>query len=108
MRPVGLCICMPDNATVEFDFFPDVSEYPADCLFDTGFTLPGGATAQLYDNTCEGVVDLHFKWMQQVGVDGVLVQRFLGSFNDASFITVSPSVLPMPRFSGFGLQRSQH
>jgi hypothetical protein len=43
MRPVGLCICMPDNATVEFDFFPDVSQYPADCLFDTGFTLPGGA-----------------------------------------------------------------
>lgn len=78
-----------DEATVEFDFFPDVSEYPAECLFETGLTLPNGSMAQLYDNTCEGVVDLHFKWMQQVGVDGVLVQRFLGAVGDASFTTVS-------------------
>jgi hypothetical protein len=81
---------MPDyRAAVEIDFYPDVSEYPAACLFETGFTLPDGSKAQLYDNTCDGVVDLHFKWMQQVGVDGVLVQRFLGSTGDASFTTVS-------------------
>lgn len=77
---------------MEIDFFPDVSEYPADCLFDTGFVLPSGATAQLYDNTCESVVDLHFKWMQQVGVDGILVQRFLSSFTDDTFITILDQV----------------
>lgn len=80
---------MPNNAIVGIDFIPDVSEYPAECLFDTDFTLPNGSKAQFYDNTCEGVVDLHFKWMQQVGVDGILVQRFLGSTDDDSFITVS-------------------
>jgi hypothetical protein len=54
--------------------------------------LPDGSSAQLYDNTCEGVVDLHFSWMQQVGVDGILVQRFLGSFDDSSFTTILDQV----------------
>ncbi|KAH8807611.1 hypothetical protein F5884DRAFT_731483 [Xylogone sp. PMI_703] len=92
----------PGPGDVEIDFFPDVSEYPTECLFDTGFILPGGATAQLYDNTCEGVVDLHFKWMQQAGVDGVLVQRFLGAFKDASFITILNQVQAAAEKYGLG------
>lgn len=74
---------------MDIDFIPDVSEYPAECLFDTDFTLPDGSNAKFYDNTCEGVVDLHFKWMREAGVDGVLVQRFLSHIGDASFTTVS-------------------
>ncbi|PTB41834.1 hypothetical protein M441DRAFT_46943 [Trichoderma asperellum CBS 433.97] len=76
----------PGNAV--FDFFPDTSAYPSECLFDTGFEFANGTTAKLYDNTCAGVVDLHFKWMQQYGIDGVLVQRFYGALSDATFLTV--------------------
>lgn len=72
-----------------FDFFPDTSAYPSECLFDTGFEFANGTTAKLYDNTCAGVVDLHFKWMQQYGIDGVFVQRFYGALSDATFLTVS-------------------
>ena len=78
---------------VEIDFIPDVSQYPANCLYDTALTLPNGQPAKFYDSTCDGVVDLHFKWMQQYGIDGVIVQRFSGSINDQSFMTVSCSYL---------------
>lgn len=80
---------MTDALIVEIDFIPDVSQYPANCLFNTQLTLPNGQPAQFYDSSCAGVVDLHFKWMQQYGLDGVIVQRFLGSVGDQSFITVS-------------------
>ncbi|KAH8812829.1 hypothetical protein F5884DRAFT_786503 [Xylogone sp. PMI_703] len=92
----------PGPGNVEIDFFPDTSQYPANCLFDTGFTLPGGATAKLYDNTCDGVVDLHFKLMQQAGVDGVLVQRFLSAIGDSSFITVLNQVRTAAEKYGLG------
>lgn len=72
-----------------FDFFPDTSAYPSECLFDTQFTYPNGTTAKLYDNACAGVVDQHFKWMQQYGIDGVFVQRFYGALSDATFLAVS-------------------
>ncbi|KAL6796173.1 hypothetical protein GGI42DRAFT_96264 [Trichoderma sp. SZMC 28013] len=78
----------PGPGNVEFEFVPDVSQYPANCLFASTLTAPNGQPVQLYDNTCEGVVDLHFKWMQQYGIDGIIVQRFLSHLTDASFITV--------------------
>lgn len=83
---------MSNGNTVEIDFVPDVSQYPAACLFDTNFILPGGSNAKFYDNTCEGVVDLHFQWMQEAGIDGVVVQRFLGYNLDSSFTTVRLSL----------------
>lgn len=87
-----------DILLVEVDFLPDVSQYPTNCLFPSTLTAPNGQPVQLYDNTCEGVVDLHFKWMQQYGIDGVVVQRFLSHLSDASFITVSLHLdLPTPR-----------
>ncbi|KAL7816081.1 hypothetical protein V8C44DRAFT_308772 [Trichoderma aethiopicum] len=78
----------PGPGNVEFEFVPDVSQYPANCLFASTLTAPNGQSVQLYDNTCEGVVDLHFKWMQQYGLDGVIVQRFLSHLDDASFMTI--------------------
>ncbi|KAH8820240.1 hypothetical protein F5884DRAFT_40722 [Xylogone sp. PMI_703] len=79
---------VPGPGDVWFDAFPDTTGYPSECLFDTGFTLPNGSPAKLYDNTCEGVVDLHFNWLQQFGIDGTINQRFLGSINDATFTTI--------------------
>ncbi|KAL7935899.1 hypothetical protein V8C35DRAFT_333677 [Trichoderma chlorosporum] len=78
----------PGPSNIEIDFIPDVTGYPSNCLFNTELTLPNGQPAQFYDSTCEGVVDLHFKWMQQYGIDGVIVQRFIQSVSDQSFITI--------------------
>ncbi|KAK1254024.1 hypothetical protein MKX08_008019 [Trichoderma sp. CBMAI-0020] len=92
----------PGPNNIEIDFIPDVSQYPANCLFNTQLTLPNGQPAQLYDSSCAGVVDLHFKWMQQYGLDGVIVQRFLGSVNDQSFITVLNQVQAAAEKYGLG------
>lgn len=72
---------------------PDVSGYPAECLFDSPFTRPDGSFAQFYSNDCEGVVDLHFKMMAEHGISGAFLQRFYGYINEANggWINVSGS-----------------
>jgi len=35
-----------------------------------------GKKLRLYENARKGVVDLHFKWMQDYGLDGIFLQRF--------------------------------
>ncbi|KAL8816841.1 MAG: hypothetical protein Q9223_004222 [Gallowayella weberi] len=71
---------------VQFDMFPAVEQYPQECLFPTNFILPSGAHASLFESNCTGVVDTHFRWMQENSIDGILVQRFYGQFNDESFL----------------------
>jgi hypothetical protein len=62
---------------VGIDVWPDVSEYQK--TYETPFKLAGGAPARLFSSYDKSTVDLHFKWMQQYGVDGVFMQRFFGS-----------------------------
>ncbi|CAL8580662.1 hypothetical protein XPA_006382 [Xanthoria parietina] len=71
---------------VQFDMFPAVEQYPQECLFTTNFLLPDRSKAQLFESNCTGVVDTHFRWMQENSIDGILVQRFYGQFEDASFL----------------------
>ena len=66
--------------------FPAVEQYPQECLFTTNFILPDGSNASLFESNCTGVVDTHFRWMQENNIDGILVQRFYGQFNDQSFL----------------------
>ena len=66
--------------------FPAVEQYPGECLFTTNFILPDGSKASLFESNCTGVVDTHFRWMQENSVDGILVQRFYGQFEDQSFL----------------------
>lgn len=63
---------------------PDVTGYPAECLFDSPFTLPGGGKAKFYTADCQGVVDLHFSMMSQRGIDGAFIQRFYGTITDTN------------------------
>ncbi len=62
----------PNNATV--DLWPDVAEYKK--TYPTGFKLEDGSPARVFSSWDESTVDLHFRWMQQYGIDGVFVQRF--------------------------------
>lgn len=66
----------PNANTIRIETWPDVSQFPPECLFDTDLRFPNGTTAQLYTSTCDGVVDTHFRWMRENGLDGVFVQRF--------------------------------
>ncbi|MEM1305646.1 MAG: glycoside hydrolase family 71/99-like protein, partial [Planctomycetota bacterium] len=62
----------PDHNTI--DLWPDVSEY--DKTYATGFKSPDGSIARVFSSHDASTVDLHFRWMQQHGIDGVFMQRF--------------------------------
>ncbi len=65
-----------DAAHVHLDFWPDVSEYAK--TYPTALTNQNGTTARVFSSYDQSTTDLHFKWMQQYGIDGVFVQRFFG------------------------------
>ena len=58
------------------DLWPDMSEY--EIKYDTEFKYPDGTTAQVYSAYDKSTVMLHFKWMQEYGIDGAFMQRFVG------------------------------
>ncbi|GAA4199965.1 hypothetical protein GCM10022289_11120 [Pedobacter jeongneungensis] len=60
------------------DMWPDVTEYSK--TYQTPFTLATGEKARFFSSYDKSSIDLHFKWMQDYGVDGVFMQRF---FNNA-------------------------
>jgi hypothetical protein len=57
---------------------PDVSELPKTELFDTTMLRADGSHVQLYSSYRYPSVYLHFKWMRDYGIDGVMLQRFSG------------------------------
>ncbi len=59
------------------DMWPDVSEYEK--TYETPFKLPNGEPARFFSSYDRSTVNLHFKWMQEYGVDGVFMQRFFGN-----------------------------
>ncbi|KAI1081334.1 hypothetical protein F5B20DRAFT_535671 [Whalleya microplaca] len=74
----------PEVGHVGVDMIPNVTGYPSECLFDTPFTLPNGEVAQFYSNDCDGIVDLHFKYLADHGISGAFMQRFYGYINEAN------------------------
>lgn len=68
----------PGKCTI--DLWPDVSEYQK--TYETAFKLPDGASARVFSSYDASTTDLHFKWMQQYGIDGVFMQRFVVSLRN--------------------------
>lgn len=69
----GKCGFAPGCSTI--DMWPDMSEYTQQ--YKTPFSFPNGTTATLYSPYDSNTIDLHFKWMQEYGIDGVHMQRFI-------------------------------
>jgi len=69
---------VPSAETLTVDLFPDVSELEPDerCAVP-GMTI-GGKPAYLFSSRRRKTVNRHFQWMKQYGLDGALVQRFVG------------------------------
>lgn len=73
-----------DPSTVNVELWPEVGEYPAEALYRAGdYTLPNGKPAMVFSSAYPGVVQKHFEWMRTYGIDGVMVQRFLGGLDGA-------------------------
>ncbi len=67
----------PEIGNFSFEVYPDVSEYDVQKLRQTGFAnLGNGEPSRLFSSA--DVIDTHFKWMKDSGIDGVAVQRFIG------------------------------
>jgi hypothetical protein len=77
----------PNSLTVEM--WPDLSDLKAEETYPApGFTHPDGAPARLFSSADATTVDRHFDWMQEYGLDGVFLQRFLVELGDPSVDTV--------------------
>lgn len=73
------------------DMWPDVSEYEK--TYETPFRMPDGKKARFFSSLDKSTVDLHFKWMQDYGVDGVFMQRFLDDTRDGNRKKESSAIL---------------
>jgi hypothetical protein len=81
----------PDSLT--FEMWPDMTEYGDDEKYPVpGFTYPDGKPAHLFSSANPKTVDRHFRWMQEYGIDGVFLQRFLVEVNDRSLDQVLTNV----------------
>ena len=59
------------------ELWPDTREYDPSDLFEVpNTTLTSGAKAYLFSSSKQGAVNVHFRWMQENGIDGVLLERF--------------------------------
>jgi len=70
------------------DVWPDTREYDSSDLFvrpDT--TLTGGGEAKLFSSSRQGATNVHFRWMQENGIDGVFAQRFVCTPTDEGMVT---------------------
>ncbi|MDZ4859504.1 MAG: xylosidase/arabinosidase [Candidatus Hydrogenedentes bacterium] len=88
----------PGLYTVEM--WPDVREYdPADLFTAPGVMLQDGSTGKLFSSASPGTVDLHFEWMEDYGIDGVFLQRFVSELGDERFFAIRNQVLQNVRDS---------
>ena len=76
----------PRPGRVNFELYPNVSEYDPGDLCDTDLgPLGNGQPARLYNSIGASVIDTHFRWMAEYGIDGVGVQRFVVGLSNPSF-----------------------
>lgn len=76
------------------EVYPDVSEYAETDLAQTALAnLGNGTPSRLFTSANKTVIDKHFQWMKEYGIDGVAVQRFIGNIGGA--IISSPGAAPL-------------
>jgi hypothetical protein len=74
----------PEPGNSSFEVYPDVREYAPEALSRTGFAdLGNGEPSEVFTSAL--VIDTHFDWMKENGIDGVALQRFIG---DAPYPTI--------------------
>ncbi len=66
---------IPAPGNVNFDLYPDLREYAAADLCATALGgITSGSPTGLFSSSSQGVLDLHFSWMRQYGIDGAAIR----------------------------------
>ena len=69
-----------NGSQLQIDFWPDMAEYTAPERFNFApYTNADSSQAQLFSSDEARTTLRHFQWMEAWGLDGVAVQRFVGS-----------------------------
>ena len=77
----------PAPGNVTFELYPDVRDYPASDTYACALgTLGSGAPAKLFGSWSDGVIETHFRWLVDNGIDGVAVQRFISELGDPRYL----------------------
>lgn len=69
---------VPTPETLTVEMYPDMSEFDKDELCEVPGMTVAGQPAYLFSSRNAQTVNRHFRWMKEYGLDGVLVQRFVG------------------------------
>ncbi len=83
----------PAPGNVRIDLWPDLSEFPANERFPTDLRLADGTRAEVFSSYRRPTVLRHFAWMEEHGIDGVFLQRFIGSLSRGNSLAVNNAVL---------------
>lgn len=59
--------------------FPVTDEYPEEARCPAPGLTVGGKQAYFFSSLNAGTAQTHFRWMREYGIDGAIMQRFLGS-----------------------------
>jgi len=65
------------------DYWPDTSEYPV--LYETPFLYEDGSHAFIQSPQDWSTVETHFRWMEEYGLDGVFMQRFISTIEQPEY-----------------------
>ncbi|GIW92697.1 MAG: hypothetical protein KatS3mg110_0738 [Pirellulaceae bacterium] len=89
----------PDTVAVEM--WPDMESYSPEEQYEAaGFVYPDGRPATLFSSYHPQTVLRHFRWMQQYGIHGAVVQRFLVELRRRSTDVVLEHVRQAARQTG--------
>jgi hypothetical protein len=69
---------IPSPETISIDLYPDVSELSGPSLCPLPNMTIDGKQAYVFSSYAKATVEKHFEWMKTYGIDGALVQRFVG------------------------------
>jgi hypothetical protein len=83
----------PGPGNVRVDLWPDLSEFPASERFPTQLKHADGTPAEVFSSHRRPTVLRHFAWMQEHGIDGVFLQRFISSLSNGNSLAANNAVL---------------
>ena len=84
---------MPGPETVRVDMWPDLTEYSSRERYPTDFRHQDGSIAEVFSSYNRPTVVRHFKWMEEHGIDGVFLQRFINSLKRGNSLAHNNHVL---------------